>query len=105
MEARKLLQSVVPLIQYIRDPPTNWVEFSLYTGFLDPHWQHTNAIIFYPIKYKFANYFINVFAVAMDSGVMSAPLIMRAISFTHSSPVISTTDVVVLSPSVDFDIL
>ena len=56
--------------------------------------------------YCYENYFlINVFAIVMDSGVISEPLIMRATSFTRSSPVISQTDVVVLSLVTDLDIL
>ena len=58
------------------------------------------------LRYCYENYFlINVFAIVMDSGVISEPLIMRATSFTRSSPVISQTDVVVLSLVTDLDIL
>ena len=52
---------------------------------------------FYPL--------IKVFAIVMDSGVISAPLMMRAISFIRSLSVISLTDVVVLSSVADFAIL
>ena len=58
------------------------------------------------LRYCYENYFlINVFAIVIDSGVISEPLIMRATSFTRSSPVISQTDVVVLSLVTDLDIL
>lgn len=58
------------------------------------------------LQYCYENYFlINVFAIVMDSGVISEPLIMRATSFTRSSSVISQTDVVVLSLATDLDIL
>lgn len=46
------------------------------------------AVLFYCL--------INVRAVANDSGVISAPLIIRAISFMCSSPDISVTVVVVV---------
>jgi len=48
LEARKLQRyKVVSLIQYIRNPPTTWWRSYIFKGFLDPHWQHTNAQQFY----------------------------------------------------------
>lgn len=58
---------------------------------------HDCGIFFY--------FFINVFAMVMDSAVISAPLIIRATSLIRSSSDILYTDVVVLSSVTDFEIL